>query len=304
MDDYLGIRIEEEIEEEIKNGGYASIKPLITKGWEKTKNASFAAWGLLYDLKEDAAIEYRKKHVMARDAPLGLYICHKNNLDRAFSYTIKSCITELEKESLLGKTLLLSCEIPDLKLAKKTIALSPNIIDEKAPYIAQKTLEAATRGGNIELVKHLCKSGVRPNLNDDMALKLSIESENQELIKYFVKTANFANIDYYYLNEKMAQPARTKSFVTLLNCGTFLEGNNHQLLRSIDASVRSLRPKTHRKELNQILAAYPKKGLEDIVNYKNKELANLGKYELKRRRSVELSKSIQAVFKKDLILEF
>lgn len=300
MRDYLGLNIEKEIEKEIEAGHYKDIGNLINKGWEETRNSSFKFWDLIYNNKESQALEYREANVMVRDRSISLYICHKNKLERAFSQTINCCFTELERKSLLTGTLILGCRIPDKDLVQKLVALDQTIVT----HGNQQALEEATKKGSIDLIKFLCLKGCDPNANKDKALKIAIEQGHTDLIKYFLKTSSFKDINYAFLDSTMSKTGKTKSFVTLLNSGVYLEGNNNQLLQSIDIAIKQARPTKHKEEIKTILASYPIKSLKDMSKQTDYRLQSLAIGELNRRKSVELGAGIQTVFKKELLLEF
>lgn len=305
MHDYLGIQIEGGIKEKIRlhhPNAFDHIIPLIKEGWETTQNASFKVWELLCMGKEKEAIEYRKDHVMARDNSISLYICQQKGLNRAFDKTLNCCLTTMEKEDLLKETLILSCEICDLELATKILELAPQIIDYKNQHTATLALEAATKSESLDLVDFLCKKGLDPSTNKDQTLKIAIELENCELIEYFLKTSDFRNIDYFYLDKNLCQKAKTKSFVTLLSKGVYLEGNNHQLLRCIDGAIKELRPESHRKEMQKIMCVYPQISLGSLEKHKNKYLSLLASKEIARREATKISDKINKKFQNELAI--
>jgi hypothetical protein len=300
MEDYLGVEIDKQIEDLISEGGYSDIGKVIDTGWEKTKNDTFKVWSLLYEAREEDALKYRQSHPMARDKAISLYICHKQNLNEAFEGILHMCFTRTERQRLLTDALTLSAKIPDLELAKKIIAIEPSI----AKYRKQEALTEAAKSGNTDIVKLLCENGADPNANGDIALKESIINENTELIKYLVKTSNFHDLSYHFLDTEMCQKAKSQAFMALLSCDVYLEGNHHQLTKSLNLALKLLRPKTQKSEMQSVMKLYPLESLSSLEQGGEGELRELAGAEIKRRKSVEIGANIQARFKNDLTFEF
>jgi hypothetical protein len=298
--DYLGIETEKEIENYLCRGDYESALAEVRKGWKTTKNATFRVWDLLSQGKGEEAINYRKENVMARDTAISLYICHKANLDKEISEILNLCITTQERQRLLTDTLVLCAKTGDISLATKLISHDPKVV----VYRKQMALEEAARKGELDLVHLLCKNGANPNANKDEALKISIQEENKDLIKYFTKSSDFKNIDYYFLDSEVCKKAKSTSFRSLLECNVYLEGNNHQLLKSINDALKTIKPREHTKEIQKIMGAYPLESLEGLRSHKNKELVSLAINELNRRKSAKIGDAIGKKFRKELSLEF
>lgn len=298
--DIWGLETEEKIKQAIiNNADTKEIDLLLAKGWAETNNPSFKFWDLLKQEKEKEGAEFKKSHVMVRDSPITLYLCHKHKLHQLFDETIKSCLTYSIKFKLLFDTFLLSVQIPDQELAKKILALNNNVIKDKD----QKPLEKATEKGHKTMVEFLCKNGSIPNGNRDIALKTAIVNEDEELIAYFVRTSDFKHIDYYFLNQSVAQACKSKSFATLLKLGVYLEGNDHMLIRSINQSLKDIRPQTHIKELSAILKEYSHKGIKSLAKHKNKEVAGFAIKEIERRKLAKLSQKIQSLHNNELEID-
>ena len=298
--DYLGMNTEREIESYISQGDYKSALAEVQKGWKDTRNATFRVWDLLSQGKGKEAINYRKDNVMARDTAISLYICHKANLDKEISEILNLCITTQERQRLLADTLVLCAKTGDISLATKLISHDPKVV----VYKKQMALTEAVKRGKVGLVHLLCRNGADPNANKDEALKISIQEENKDLIKYFTKSSDFKNIDYYFLEYEVCKKAKSLSFQTLLECDVYLEGNNHQLLKSINNALKTIKPKEHTKGIRKIMEAYPLKSLRELCGHKNKELMSLAVAELNRRKSAKIGAAIGEKFKKELSLEF
>jgi hypothetical protein len=314
MKDYLGIGIQKLLEEVYEslpknpsndqiNSLNLKIDRIIEQGWVNTKNPTFKLWQLLREGKEDEAIICRKNNVMARDTKLGLYFCHKQNLPKAFELLTKFPISSLEKKELLESCLSLGCITADQKFLEKVIKVNPELLELNKNTL----LQTATQYNNLDIVKFLCAQGADPSSHKNKALKTALEKEFPELIEYLIPSCKLEFLDYNYLETNICQWAKTKAFLLLLKSEShphgkiYLEGNNNQLLRTLIKACESLKPKSFKKDIEEILMHYPIENLKKLTS--DQKIGKLATTEMNRRKAESVSKIIQKNFRKDLDID-
>jgi hypothetical protein len=295
--DYLGIKIEREMEEAISKGQYPSILPIIETGCRETPNASFNFWKLLFRGEEKEAIEFKKAHVMVRNNCVGLYICFQNKLKNAFDYLIESTLTRIEKEFLIGKTLILATSAGNKDLVAQMLTLHPQAIEFKDG----RALKTATENQDLSMVEFLCENGADKHANDEESLKIAIDQENKDLINYFLDGADYKILSTEYLSHAVAQRGKSQAFSHLLRADVYMESRRHLLLKELSHSVKAQRPKSHYKELRNVLRHYSLGGLKDLS--KDAEIGMIVREEITRRNTQDISDLLSKNSHKDLTLD-
>jgi hypothetical protein len=288
MRDYLGLEDEKELKTLLVSQKFADAKRLVDIAWNQKKIDAFGLWKLLLESKADAAISFRKNHVMARDTVCTTYLCFKfcpNKLDEF----LKTPILDSEKKELINESLAFGAEASDGEFCKALLTKGANI-----SYKNYLTLRLACQTQGEKTLEGLREGGLDLKANSDYCFKHAFANSLTSRLQYLkehlrqIPITNKETLDYLNSNNYESLKWLSKNIDYTINFSP------EELIEDYHQKQGAKNPNERRILTKKVISIFGYFTLDRCLDYfqeiQNKELIELTQSTLRDKKNQKLVK--------------